>query len=84
MTAPPVVKLFPAASFACSVTVVDEPVTTEANDTPTVDVATEIAPGVTVTVGIAVVTATPPIVALIVVAVPDVTPVNVAVYVPSE
>jgi hypothetical protein len=75
---PPAVSWFPAASFAVIVTVTPEPEATEPAETPTVDWASETAPGVTVTVGRVEVIAEPPIVAFIVVAVPDTTPVKVA------
>src|SRR5205807_3843326 len=79
---PPVVRLFPAPSLAWSVSVAVAPDTTVP-----LDVVTEIGrascrEGVTVMVGSAAVTGLPPMVALIVVAVPAVPPVNVPVYVP--
>jgi len=77
--APPVDRLFPAASFACSVTVSALPDATVALATLTIDPAAEIAPTVTWTVGKVVVTAVPPTVAPIVVAVPATAPVKVAV-----
>ena len=77
--APPVVRLFPTASFAWSVSVTVEPEATVPLDAVTTDWLVEIVPGVTVTVGSALVTATELIVALIVVADPAVTPVKVAV-----
>jgi hypothetical protein len=79
---PPVVRLFPTASFACSVSVTALPDATVPADTLTTDWLVELALGTTVTVGSVVVTATPPIVAPIVLAVPATTPENVAVYVP--
>lgn len=86
--APPVVRLVPAASLACSETVAPRPLAMVALLTVTTDVATETGPGalgggaVTVIEGSVVVTAVPLIVAAIVRAVPAVPPVNVAVYVP--
>ena len=77
--APPVVRLFPAASFAWSVSVTAPPDWTVPAETLTTDWLVEIPPGITVTVGSVLVTAVPPIVAPMVVAVPAVTPVNVAV-----
>src|SRR5438552_10867425 len=76
---PPVVRLFPAPSLAWSVSVAVAPDTTVPLDVVTVDVAVEAVPGVTVIVGRVELTALPPMVALIVVAVPAVPPVNVAV-----
>jgi hypothetical protein len=78
---PPVLRLLPAASLACSVSVTALPDATVPLDTLTTDpvAAVEIAPGVTVTVGSVVVTATPPIVAPIVLALPAKTPVKIAV-----
>ena len=81
-TNPPVVRLLPAASFACRVKVAVAPDTTVPLEVVTNDCAVVAGPGVTVMVGKVDVTATPPIVALIVFAVPASTPVNVAVYVP--
>lgn len=82
IVAPPVVRELPAASLPVSVRVTLLPLETEPDDTETTDVDAEIAPGVTVTVGIAVVTFAPPIVAWIVVAVPARRPVKDAEYVP--
>src|SRR5207245_3341274 len=48
---PPAVRLFPAASLACSVSVAVAPDTTVLLDVVTVDVVGEAVPGVTVTVG---------------------------------
>ena len=48
---PPVVRLFPAPSLACSVSVAVAPDTTVLLDVVTVDVVGEAVPGVTVTVG---------------------------------
>ena len=76
---PPVVRLFPAASLACKVSVSLLPEATVGLDTLTVEVVTETGPGVTATVGSVEVTGEPPIVAPIVVAVPASTPVKVAV-----
>jgi hypothetical protein len=50
-TAPPVTRLFPTASFACNVSVAGAPESSTESDTVMNDVADEIAPGVTVTVG---------------------------------
>ncbi len=77
--APPVVNALPAASRACSVTVTVPPEPIVSLDTETIDVAAEIAPGVTATVGFGVVTGAALIVAPIVVAAPAITPVNEAV-----
>jgi hypothetical protein len=79
--APPAVRLFPAASFPCSVSVLVLPDATVPLDTLTTDpvAAVEIAPGVTVTVGSVDVTAAALMVAWIVVAVPARTPVKIAV-----
>jgi len=77
---PPVGNALPAASRACSVSVAVPPDTTVPVDTETCDVAVEMVPGVTVTVGSgADATGAALIVAPIVVAVPAITPVNVAV-----
>jgi chorismate synthase len=76
---PPAVSWFPAASFAVTVAVIFAPETTVPAETVTVDWASEKAPGVTVIVGRVDVTAEPPIVPLIVVALPARTPVKVAV-----
>lgn len=69
----------PAPSFAVRVSVTLLPELTVADETLSTEVHELIVPGVTVTVGIVVVTATPPIVALRVVAVPAKIPVRVAV-----
>jgi hypothetical protein len=74
---PPVLRLLPAASLACSVSVTALPDATVPLDTLTSDPAVEIGPTVTWTVGSVLVTAAPPIVAPIVVAVPAVNPVKV-------
>ena len=79
---PPVVRALLAASRTVSVSVADAPETTLADDTVTVDCASDAAPGVTVIVGSVDVTAPPPMVAPIVRAVPAVLAVNVAVYAP--
>lgn len=62
-----------------TVSVTVEPEATVEAETPTVDSDKETGPGLTVTVGRVLVTAEPPMVALIVVAVPEVVPVKVAV-----
>ena len=79
---PPVVRLLPPGSFACSVRLTALPDATVEPDAATVEVAVDTGPIVTWTVGSVDVTADPPIVAWIVVAVPAVTPVKVALYVP--
>ena len=71
--------MLPAASRALTVTVTLPPEVTVGEATVTKELAGAIAPGVTVIVGRVVDTAEPPIVAPIVVAVPDSTPVKVAV-----
>jgi hypothetical protein len=76
MVDPPEVTLFPAASFPCKVMATLDPEVTVLLAIARVDVAGEIAPGVTVTVGAVVRTELPPIVLLTVVAVPAVTPVK--------
>ena len=76
---PPLVKLFPAASFACKVNVTALPEATVLEDTDASEVFVEITPGLTVTVGKVVETKVPPMVARMVVAVPDTKPVKVAV-----
>jgi hypothetical protein len=80
--APPLMRLFPAASLPVSVTVALEPELTVELVTAIVDVDAEMAPGVTVMVGNTDVTVFPSIVALIVVAVPERIPVKLAVKVP--
>ena len=70
--------MLPAASRAWSVRVAVEPERIVPDDVETVEVAVAIAPGFTV-IDVVEVTAFPPIVAWIVVAEPDVTPVKVAV-----
>ena len=79
---PPVVRLFPPGSFACSVRVTALPDATVPLETLIVEVLVVAPPTLTVTKGSVDVTADPPIVAWIVVAVPAVTPVKVAAYVP--
>jgi hypothetical protein len=79
---PPVVKEFPLESLAWSWSVAVPPDVTVPADTDTVDRFNETAPGVTAIVGSVEVTAAPPIVARTVEAVPAVTGVKVAVYVP--
>jgi hypothetical protein len=76
---PPVVSKFPAASRLVRVRVTEFPEFTVAALRETVEVTSEIGPGRTCTVGDAVVTKEPPMVAWIVVAVPARTPVKVAV-----
>ena len=76
--APPVVSAFPAASLACKNSVSTPPDVSDAANTVTVDVAAEMAPAPTVIVGSAVPTGVALTVAPIVVALPAVTPVNVA------
>ena len=76
---PPDERSFPAASRAWRVTVEVEPDATLAADTVTVEVDSETPPVVTAIVGRVVATATPPIVAPMVWAVPAPTPVKVAV-----
>src|SRR5439155_802159 len=75
----PVGRLFPAASLACRVSVAVAPDTTVLLEVVTVDVLRDAEPGVTVIVGRADVTALPPMVAPMVVALPAPVPVNVAV-----
>jgi hypothetical protein len=79
---PPAVNWFPYASLAVNVRVINEPEATEPLETLTTDCDSEYAPGVTVTVGSVELTGVPFIVEVIVVAVPETVPVNVAVYVP--
>src|SRR5512146_2780342 len=74
--------VLPAASFACSVRVIDPPDATVALETLTTEPAAEIPPAVTVRVGSVVVTAVPLTVAPIVVALPATAPVNAAVQGP--
>jgi len=76
---PPVVRLLPAASLAVRVTVAVVPEAMLAGATETSDCERLAAPGVTVMVGNVEVTALPPIVAVMVVALPAVVPVKVAV-----
>lgn len=76
---PPAVKLLPLASLAVKVKLIEFPDKTVGLDTVTKDCDNENAPGLTVIVGKVEVMANPPTVALIVVAVPETTPVKVAV-----
>jgi hypothetical protein len=76
---PPLVRLFPAASRAIKVRVRLFPLATVAAEAVTRDCVKDRGPGVTVTVGIAEDTGVPPMVAVIVVGVPEITPVKVAV-----
>lgn len=76
---PPADKLFPAASRACIVSVMELPEATVFEDTEISEVTVEITPGLTVIVGRLVVTAVPFTVAPMVVAVPASTPVKTAV-----
>ena len=80
--APPTVIELPAASLACKVSVEVPPELIVALPTNICEVAELGPPGVTVTLGAAVVTLVPPILAVIVVAEPATAPVKVAVYVP--
>lgn len=79
IVAPPEVIKFPAESFEVKVTCTALPLTTVALATVTLDCVAEIAPGVTDTTGARVAILEPLIVAPIVVAEPDKTPVKVAV-----
>mgnify|MGYP000639109982 CR=1 FL=1 len=76
---PPLEREFPAASFPVRVTVTLLPEFTVAEETVKIEVLELITPGVTVIVGIAVVTDEPSMIAPSVVAVPAKAPVNVAV-----
>jgi hypothetical protein len=78
----PVVFRFPFASFAVSVRVTIDPDATVPEEIEIRDWDAEIGPAVTVTVGNVLVTALPPMLALMLVAVPEVVPVKVAVYIP--
>ena len=80
---PPVNKLFPAASFACNETTTCEPDTTLGLAALNNDCESEIGPTVTMSVGSALVIATPAMVALTRVPDPANTPVKVEEYVPS-
>jgi hypothetical protein len=80
---PPEVRLFPAASRAWSVSVVALPELSWLAPTVMLEVTAEAVPATTVTVGSVDVTGFPPIVALMVLAVPTFTPVKLAEYVPS-
>ena len=79
MVAPPEVTKFPAASLVVNLRVTGEPELTEAAETVMTEVAALEAPGTTVTVGEAVVIEDPPMVAVMLVAVPANVPVKVAV-----
>lgn len=81
-TSAPFVSWLPLASLAVKVSVTVAPDVTVAELRVTSDWLSDTAPGLTVKVGSVEVTAEPPMVALMVVALPDVKPVNVAVYVP--
>lgn len=76
---PPAVRLLLLESRAVKVRVILAPELTVAEDTLTKELAKLIAPGVTVTVGKVEVTETPPMVPVMVVADPAVTPVKLAV-----
>jgi hypothetical protein len=76
--APPEEILLLFKSFALRVKVTALPEATEAELTVTTELAAEMAPAFTVTVGRVVVIKEPPMVARIVVAVPEATPVKVA------
>ena len=76
---PPEVRALPLESFALRVAVIAEPEDNVLAETLTRDWLRLTAPGWTVTVGSTLVTAFPPIVAVIVVAEPATRPVNVAV-----
>ena len=82
--APPVVTAFPFASFTARVTVACEPALKLAMEIETKESFTEAAPGTTVIVGSALVTAVPPAETVTVDGVPARTPVKVALYVPSR
>ena len=75
---PPLVCWFPAASLAVNVTVAVVPDTMLVEETDTMDWDRLTTPGVTVIVGKVEVTALPPMVAVMVRALPAVVPVNVA------
>lgn len=68
--------MLPAASLACRVRVLLEPEEMVLEDTATVEVFTEAGPGVTVREGATELTNVPPIVAVILVALPARSPVN--------
>ena len=76
---PPETRLFPAASFACSVSVATAPEVSAGELTETIDRLIAAAPGVTTTTGRVDVTGLLPIVAPIVAPVPARTPVKFAV-----
>ena len=81
MVLPPEVIWLLLTSLAVSVSPTEDPDVKVAGDPVmvTAEFANDIVPGVTVIVGRVVVTGLPPIVALIVVAEPETTPVNIAV-----
>ncbi len=72
-------RLLLAASLACKVKVTFPPETTVAEDTETTEFTTEGAPGFTVTVGKVEEMVVPPIVAPMLVGVPETDPVKLAV-----
>ena len=76
---PPVVSVFPLASLAVNVSATVFPEVTVLLDTEITDCARDIAPGLTVIVGEILVTALPPIVAVIDVADPEFVAVKIAV-----
>lgn len=76
---PPAVNGLLFASLVKRVRVTLDPEATDEREAVSTDWETDAAPGLTVTVGRVLVTALPPIVELIVVAVPATTPVKVAV-----
>lgn len=78
-TDPPVERMLLFESRPCKVKVMLDPELTVVDETLNSELAIEIVPGVTVTLGNADVIFTPPIVPLMVVAVPARTPVKVAV-----
>ncbi len=78
-TDPPVVRLLLLASRPCKVRVMLDPEFTVAEETETKELAKLMAPGVTVTLGNVEVMETPPMVPVMVVAVPATTPVKLAV-----
>ena len=75
---PPVVSPFPIESFVVSVRVRFDPEATVEEETNKMDWAKDTTPGETVIIGKELVTVLPPKVAPIVVADPEVTPVNIA------
>ena len=80
--APPAVRLFPDASFACKRSLTTAPDAMVSAPTVSTEVTGDAAPAVTVIVGSVEVTAPAPIVACTVVLVPAATAVKIAVYVP--